>query len=243
MARQRLVVADIHGQISIFRHIADYIAERIAKDRKIEIGFVGDYADRGESGEFNGQWYEDIGSRLVYEKLFELEACFKKKKIDHFFLRGNHERDLMGWIEHESLATAKYTKDLRKTHEGLLAEPSIVPEVKRFLEGTKYYHVDEKEKLLFVHGGVDPEKENILESDPAYFLWARDHFYGSKRNYPYRVVFGHTKMSSPMVQPDRIGIDGGAYENGWLNVLSLDGSRAEVLSFNAEGDMITRYKE
>ena len=243
MARRRLVVADIHGQIDIFRHIADFLMESADRDRKIEIGFVGDYGDRGKSGEFNGKWYEDIGSRLVYEKLFDLREHFRKKKIDHFFLRGNHERDLMGWIEHESLTTAKYTKDLRKTEEGLRAEPSIVEGVMAFLEQTTLYHVDEKEKLLFVHGGVDPEKENILESDPTYFLWARDHFYGSARRYPYRVIFGHTKMRVPMVMADRIGIDGGAYENGWLNVLSLEGSRAEILSFNAEGDMITRYKE
>ncbi len=242
MARRRLVVADIHGQIGIFRHIADYIRSCTARDKKIEIGFVGDYADRGEPGEWQGRHYADIGSRLVYEELFRLKGYFEEKKISYFFLRGNHERDLAGWFDN-GRTTAKYTKDLENTAQGLRAEPSIVPEVLKFIEATALYHVDEKEKLLFVHGGVDPKKENILDSDPTYFLWARDHFYGSTRRYPYRVIFGHTKMTVPMVKEDRIGIDGGAYENGWLNLLSLDGSRAEILSFNAEGDMITRYKE
>jgi hypothetical protein len=50
-------------------------------------------------------------------------------------------------------------------------------------------------------------------------------------------------MPAPFVKEDRIGIDGGAYENGWLNVLLLDGRRAKIISFSAEGDIITRYEE
>lgn len=242
MGQKKLVVADIHGQISIFRHIYDYILEVTRKDRKVEIGFVGDYADRGEPGELNGKSYEDLGSRQVYEKLFALKEHFTQKKIDHFFLMGNHERDMLELIEHRR-TTLKNTEAIKKAHVGICAAPSIEDEVKGFIEATKLYYSDEKNKLLFVHGGVDPEKANILESDPTYFLWARTHFYESKRQYPYRVVFGHTKMTVPFVKRDRIGIDGGAYENGWLNVLLLDGRRAKIISFNCEGDIITRYEE
>ncbi len=216
--------------------------ELTRKEKRIEIGFVGDYADRGEPGELNGTRYEDLGSRQVYEKLFALKAHFREKKIEHFFLMGNHERDMLGLIEHKQ-TTLKNTEAIKKAHAGICAEPSIEKKVKAFIDGTKLYHVDEKNKLLFVHGGVDPEKANILESDPTYFLWARTHFFESKREYPYRVVFGHTKMSVPFVKHDRIGIDGGAYENGWLNVLLLDGRKAKILSFNCEGDIITRYAE
>lgn len=242
MGQKKLVVADIHGQISIFRHIYDYILELTRKDKKLEIGFVGDYADRGEPGELGGVYYDDIGSREVYKLLFDLKKRFVQNRTEHFFLMGNHERDMLGLIEHRQ-TTLKNTEAIKKAHEGICAHPSIELDVRGFIKETMLYRVDEKNKLLFVHGGVDPEKENILDSDPTYFLWARNHFYESGREFPYRVVFGHTKMSTPFVKRDRIGIDGGAYENGWLNVLLLDGQKAKIISFNAEGDIITRYEE
>jgi len=243
LGQKKLIVADIHGQISIFRHIYDYILELTKKDKKIEIGFVGDYADRGEAGEYAGRMYKDIGSRLVYERLMDLETHFKKQKIEHFFLMGNHERDLKGFIEHESKTTLRSLDAIKKAYEGMDAKPSLIPKIEAFLGRMRLFYVDEKNKLMFVHAGVDPEKADIRESDPTYFLWARTHFYESSRIYPYRVVFGHTKMSTPFVKPDRIGIDGGAYENGWLNVLLLDGTKAKIISFNCEGDIITRYEE
>ena len=242
MGKKKLVVADIHGQISIFRHIYDYILDVTRRDRKIEIGFVGDYADRGEPGEFNGKRYEDIGSRLVYEKLMALETYFKHNRIEHFFLKGNHERDLLGLIEHKK-TTLKNVEPIKKAYAGMCAAPSIEGDIRDFIRRMPLYRVDEKYRLLFVHAGVDPEKANILESDPAYFLWARTHFFESRRQFPYRVVFGHTKMPVPFVKHDRIGIDGGAYENGWLNVLLMDGKKAKIISFNSEGDIITRYEE
>ena len=242
MGQKKLVVADIHGQISIFQHIYDYILDVTRLNKKIEIGFVGDYADRGEAGEFNGKAYEDIGSRLVYEKLMALENHFKTNKIPYFFLKGNHERDMLGLIE-DKKTTLKNTEAIKKAYAGICAEPSIEGDIKAFIERMPLYRADKRNRLLFVHAGVDPEEGDILQSDPAYFLWARTHFFESKRRYPYRVIFGHTKMSVPFVKEDRIGIDGGAYENGWLNVLLMDGKKAKIISFNAEGDIITRYEE
>lgn len=243
MGKKKIIVADIHGQISVFRQVYSYIVDAVKKDNTIEVGFVGDYGDRGEGGKLNKKSYKDIGSREVYLLLIELRAYFLKNNIKHFFLRGNHERELLGYIDNKKNVTMSYIFPLENAYEGMCAKPSIIEKVKDFLQDTKLYHLDEEQKQLFVHAGIDPHMENILESDPSYFLWAREHFFNSKRTFPYRVVFGHTKMAMPMVKLDRIGIDGGAYENGWLNVLLFDDNLAKIISFDKNGTVITRCEE
>ena len=90
-----LIIPDIHGQISQYNQVELYIKKVLQEDSGIHIIFLGDYIDRGEDGilevydknedDYIEKYFLDIGSRMVVEKLFELEKYFIDNNVKYTF--------------------------------------------------------------------------------------------------------------------------------------------------------------
>ena len=80
----------------------------------------------------------------------------------------------------------------------------------------------------FVHAGVRPQVP-LEEQVPEDLMWIRDEFIRSKANHGHIVVHGHSITKEVEWQPNRIGIDTGAYYSGLLTALVLEGKEQRLL--------------
>ncbi|HXT35669.1 MAG TPA: metallophosphoesterase family protein [Chloroflexota bacterium] len=199
MSEPRLLVfGDIHGAISPLRRLL----ARVRPQSDDTLLFLGDYIDRGEN------------SRAVLDHLMRLEqehACI--------FLKGNHEdmflrayesmsvldgseamitEEMLLWISNGGITT------LRDFEGGWPSEPYIhwLSRLRLFYETDTHY---------FVHAGLRPGAPPEATTD-ADRMWIREPFLGSDYDWGKTVVFGHTvQIGRPLVHPNKIGIDTGAF--------------------------------
>lgn len=186
-----LVFGDIHGAVGALRRLLARVDPR-ADDTLI---FLGDYIDRGED------------SRAVLDTLIELERA-------HLcvFLKGNHEdmfltacdgglSDWSLWLQNGGMTT------LRDFDQALPPE--------RYMDWLLRLRLHfETETHYFVHAGLRPGAPPDATSDHER-LWIREPFLSSAYDWGKRVIFGHTvQFGEPLVQPNKIGIDTGAFVPG-----------------------------
>ncbi|MCP5405880.1 MAG: metallophosphoesterase [Pseudomonadaceae bacterium] len=218
-------VGDIHGLDALLADLLERITADIADaPSHVTLLFIGDYIDRGPA------------SKQVLERLGNLNF---PANVATVFLRGNHEQallefladpvarpDWLGWGGEETLASygiRLHAPDGRLRTPAALAaeldEALAANNHKVFLQSTKLLH--RQGDYLFVHAGVRPSVplHRQLESD---LLFIREGFVGRPHGLPCRVVYGHTMVAEPLVLPDRIAIDTGAYTGGPLTAAVLE---------------------
>lgn len=212
-------IGDIHG----CHGRLTMLLERLPLDRERDtLVFIGDYINRGPD------------SRLVIETLLQLrEEC-----AHTVFLMGNHEEMLLEYaadgdidrlrLLHEMGVEA--TLDSYGAAMRDLRSLSFLPPAHReFLEGLRMSW--SSGPYLFVHADVCP-----LITDPAApgkgYAPGADQLLASRRlagetptGTGQLVVFGHTAFETPLVRPDRIGIDTGAVYGNMLTALELPAMR------------------
>ncbi|RYG61976.1 MAG: serine/threonine protein phosphatase [Alphaproteobacteria bacterium] len=232
-------IGDVHGR----RDLLELLLETIRQDAqgydgKVTLIGMGDYIDRGPD------------SKGVVDVLMSdaLPAAW-----DKVFLRGNHEQVMLDFMQTAHLGergarcewlawgglqalesygvapfgahgvrdvgalAAEFGETLNKTGHGA------------FFDATQLYHVCGD--YLFVHAGVRrgiPVKNQMAED----LLYIREDFIGKPHDLPFRVVFGHTIMETPLVEDDRIGIDTGAFQSGILTAVRLEDDRTDLLQTN-----------
>ncbi len=225
-------VGDIHGRLDLLDEILATIASDLAEQppaRNVLV-FLGDYIDRGPD------------SRGVIERLM----TGLPKGLEPIFLRGNHEQMLLQtlelprnfdlWAMNGGLATARsYGVDTGRSSR-YEADPvdvirqllKLMPKSHReFLESLPF--MAELGDYLFVHAGVRPGvplKAQALDD----LLFIRDEFLNFRGNFGKMIVHGHTPVQEPDLQPNRIGIDTGAFFTGRLTVLCLEGTDGRFIS-------------
>ena len=196
-----LVFGDLHGAISPLRQVLDRVKPR-PDDTLI---FLGDYIDRGEN------------SRAVIDRLMDLEQQFAC-----VFLKGNHEDMFLqayesmgaGLAEDEMLSEEMI---LWLTNGGMTTirdfDGGWPPDhYVRWLRDLRLFH--ETGTYYFVHAGLHPGLPPEATTD-AERMWIREPFLSSDYDWGKRVVFGHTvQLGRPLVQPNKIGIDTGAFAKG-----------------------------
>ena len=189
--------------------------------------FLGDYINRGPD------------SRKVLDALLELgETC-----AHVVFLMGNHEQALLeyaqtGEVEDLGLlrvmgvdaTAASYGASLRR-----LIDLSCMPaEHQRFLRNLRFSHATDD--YLFTHadctepapvppGGSTIEALHAQRCCQATLLSSRRLGREAACCSGRRVVFGHIPYASPLVRPDRIGIDTGAVFGNLLTAVELPALR------------------
>lgn len=197
-------IGDIHGCLNKLQDLMDKIDIDIKKDTLV---FIGDYIDRGKHS------YE------VVEYLLNLKRRFQQI----VFLKGNHEEMLEKYlagfdkitylVNGGQQALDSYMNNSRKP-DG----PQIPREHLSFFNSLQLFY--ETEDYIFVHAGLK-NKVPLEQQKTEDLLWIRSKFIRSDFNFGKQVVFGHTPLPEPLVQPNKIGIDTGAVYGGKLTCVRL----------------------
>jgi serine/threonine protein phosphatase 1 len=87
-----------------------------------------------------------------------------------------------------------------------------------FLEGTRIEYEDEY--AYYLHAGAKPQQP-VWRTSGLIKMWGTRDFLTSTYDWGKPVVFGHWKMPQPLLAPNKIGIDTGAYESGILSAVRL----------------------
>lgn len=197
-------IGDIHGCLVKLRALIGKIPIDFTRDTLL---FIGDYIDRGPH------------SVEVVDYLIN----FKKRHPGVIFLKGNHEDMLEKYLN----GTDRFTYLLnggQRTLDSYLNQTTkseafpIPAHHKDFYRSLKLYY--ETDKYIFVHAGMRPKVQLEFQENED-LLWIRDKFIYTKYNFGKRVIFGHTPLSKPLVESNKIGIDTGAVYGNVLTCVRL----------------------
>lgn len=227
-----LIVPDIHGTYSVFQKVIEFIKKECEKERVVI--FLGDYMDRGESGEIYGKKFLDAGSFHTLKALLDLEKWAKKQKRELHFLRGNHEIFFEDhFLKERTYAydTYPFFKDAVDALEfAFQNDYALFAKFEEFLENLLPYYLDKENGYLFVHAGVD-FKIGTLETQAkkGIIYWIREMFFYSDEPLPFKVIFGHTPFDEVFIRENKIGLDSGIYNSGFINLLKIDGDSHKII--------------
>lgn len=220
------VVGDIHGRLDLLERLLGDIEREIAArpPRKTLLVFLGDLIDRGPS------------SAQVVERL----RCYRRAGVRTVFLLGNHEEVLLrilagdtslipSWLRFGGAECLRsYGADPQQvvaaddSNAVAAIQAAIPPEHQQFLKS--FADTCRFGDYLFVHAGIRPgvSIDQQLQSD---LRWIREPFLCDDTDHGCIVVHGHTITPEVEEQPNRIGIDTGAYRTGILTALAVEGTR------------------
>lgn len=219
------VIGDIHGR----RDLLGAIVEKVVKDaasqsdtRKPRFIFLGDYIDRGDHSA---------------EVLDFLTGLYDEQRPGFSFLKGNHEAamlafledpidgvDWLSWGGRQTLTSYGLKSVSRKPDRAELIDIrdelyAKAEDHMAFLQGLKRYEVSGD--VICAHASLDPALE--LEAQPdAALLWGQPPSGQGSGLAGKRLIHGHFAAFEPVVRPDRICVDTGAYYSGRLTAIRLD---------------------
>jgi serine/threonine protein phosphatase 1 len=226
-------IGDIHGRCDLLEALQRGIradAEGRAAKRRVLV-YLGDYVSRG------------VDSR----RTVELVRDFALPGFEVVPLKGNHEDLLLTylggnlaagrhWFDFDGLDTlASYgvTAAGNVAHDDANLESlrrqfaaALPAEHFAFFRSLPAGHAEGG--YYFAHGGVRPGVA-LVEQTERDRMWIRKAFLDSKVDHGAVVVHGHSIGRRPVVRPNRIGIDTGAYRSGVLTCLVLEGSERGFL--------------
>ncbi|NJS13242.1 MAG: serine/threonine protein phosphatase [Sphingopyxis sp.] len=229
--RRVYAIGDIHGRDDLFADLIDRIAaddaERGASDTTIVL--LGDLIDRGPD------------SAAVVERTCRLMAQHGNVRL----LSANHEevflKALGGSVEalrffcriggEETIWSYGITGDSYRQmsfEELLPALQTAVPghHVALLKAAEDWVQIGD---YVFVHAGIRPG--TMMDSQkPSDLRWIREAFLDDPRWHGAMVVHGHTITDDIDVQPNRLGIDTGAYASGKLTAVGLEGTERWFLT-------------
>jgi len=224
-------IGDIHGRADLLRALLEMIASdaRKAPAEKERLVYLGDYIDRGHE------------SRQVIDLLLEGPP----PGFEAIYLKGNHEEALLNFLQApafgyewqhygglETLASYGVTglgarlasedfDEARDQFKAALPESHLG--FLRALELSACFG-----DYFFAHAGVRPgvPLEEQLSED---LLWIRAEFTRWRGSFGKIVVHGHSVTEEPEFEPNRIGIDTGAYLTHRLTSVVLEGDKRRLL--------------
>lgn len=200
-------VGDIHGCLDQLQMLLEEVQPDLEKDILL---FVGDYIDRGPD------------SRGVVDYVLKLQQKYPREHV--ICLKGNHEAMFLDFLEGRERELFLFNGGLGTLRDywgfnwDNLKELLLPPEHARFYQELRPYY--ETADYIFVHGGLKPGVP-LPEQQEKDLLWIRGEFITSMEDFGRLVVFGHTPFKSPMVMPNKIGIDTGAVYGNFLTCLKL----------------------
>jgi serine/threonine protein phosphatase 1 len=221
-------IGDIHGRSDLLEKLLDRIWGDAPQSANTLI-FLGDYVDRGPS------------AKSVMECLVQLE----RPGWDIVRLRGNHEEILLEYLKNPEVYQAwrsfggaetllsygvrppmfSDAEELRRVHAEFMA---ALPRAHlALLNGLSFSH--SIGDYFFVHAGVRPGVA-LDRQMPEDTLWIRDEFLSCDASFGKVVVHGHSPSEKPILRPNRIGIDTGAYATGTLTAVKFVSDRCTFLS-------------
>lgn len=200
-------IGDIHGCISNLMSIMDTIDIDVQNDALI---FIGDYIDRGPD------------PKGVVDFVLEL-----REKIEHVIcLLGNHELMFLDYLHDKNVYKKMF---LINGGDHTISSYGVVETAGKIRVDVPENHMDfftsllpyyETEDYIFVHAGLRPAIP-LEKQDMEDLIWIRHEFINSSYDFGKTVVFGHTPLSQPLIDSNKIGIDTGAVYGGKLTCIEL----------------------
>lgn len=189
-------VGDIHGEVTLLKQLLALLPYR----QKDTLVFLGDYLDRGED------------SVATIQTL----SVLKREHPQCAFLRGNHED---AWLECWNGAAFFSFPDMDGAADVWDQWHEKIPfEIGDWLEETLIEYEDEH--AYYVHAGVLLGKP-VWRTSGLQKMWGAQGFIESAYDWGKPVVFGHHRFAEPLLQPNKIGIDTGAFKSGILTAVRL----------------------
>jgi serine/threonine protein phosphatase 1 len=223
-------IGDIHGRRDCLDTLLGMIdADDAARGRAdTKLVFLGDLVDRGAD------------SRGVVERAMHIAQSPKT-----VLLMGNHEEILIRAWEGDRKAAGLFHRvggretmlsygvneaeydacDLADLAE-LVGERVPVEHIAFMKNFIDFWQCGD---YLFVHAGIRPGLP-LDEQRASDMRWIRRDFLDDLRDHGMMVVHGHSITEEVDEQPNRIGIDTGAFASGKLTALGIEGTERWVLS-------------
>lgn len=202
-------IGDIHGCADKLATLLGRLPYEAGRDTLV---FIGDYLDRGP------------GARQVLDQLCRL----RREGVRLVALMGNHEYLLLEYHRSGDPTLLPYLRRLGLEHTlasyggaslAELASLSFMPqEHRKFLYSLIPYW--ETPDYIFVHAGLRYDQP-LEAQDISDFCEVRDTFLAEERDFGKRIVFGHTPFATPLITPNKIGIDTGASYGNLLTAVEL----------------------
>jgi serine/threonine protein phosphatase 1 len=219
------VIGDIHGRRDLLGAMVKKLVEDAGTQddaRKPRFIFLGDYIDRGDHS----------------AEVLDLLSAIETEATHNFsFLMGNHEAamlafledpidgaDWLGWGGRQTLTSYGISSVSRRPDKAELialrdALYGKLGDHLPFLKSLKKY--DTSGDVICAHASLDPALELGAQPDAA-LLWGQPPS-GQGSGMPgKRLIHGHFADFEPVVRPERICVDTGAYYSGRLTAVRLD---------------------
>lgn len=222
-------IGDIHGRLDLFadlvariRHDSDARAPRITR-----LILLGDLVDRGED------------SAALVRQL----RSFPRDEL--IILKGNHEQVmtdaldgnlelLQQWLFFGGDATLRSWGVADDVITGSLSDlwregrRRVTPDTLRWMRRLPLSY--RSGDFFFVHAGVRPGVP-LAAQQPTDLMWITDEFLDSEADHHAVIVHGHSVMEDgPVLLPNRISIDTGAYRTGKLTAVGFEDDRQWTLT-------------
>jgi serine/threonine protein phosphatase 1 len=221
-------VGDVHGRLDLFEAMRDAIEREIAAAPRLfsVVILLGDLVDRGpdSAGVLRAarEWSERRRIHILlgnHEEMF-LRSFGDVDVLRQFLRHGGRETLLSYGIPREQYAAATLPEIQQLARRAVpLADLEFIVGFEDIMAVGDY---------LFVHAGIAPGIP-LEEQKTNNLRWIREPFLSHAEDHGYVVVHGHTIAERPVLRPNRIGIDTGAYDSGRLTALVLEGTRRRFL--------------
>jgi serine/threonine protein phosphatase 1 len=219
-------IGDVHGRLDLLR---DLLA-RIARDdsgrppAKTFIVMLGDLIDRGPDS-------KGVIDYLLAHAEGPARMVFIKGNHEELFLRvlDGDEEVVNDWLTYGGYECAEsygvsQGSTLNSTPGEIIERlrASVPPSHRKFLaDMADTFRFGD---YLFVHAGIRPGVP-VDEQAGKDLRWIREGFLDDRTDHGLVVIHGHTIVDGPEEHVNRIALDTGAYKNGVLTAIGLEGSR------------------
>lgn len=225
-AGQRIyAIGDVHGCLTLLEQLleqidADHLSRSPAEKHLI---FLGDLMDRGPD------------SRGVVERVMQLCTASPNNRC----IAGNHEELFIRAFEADTKITPTFHRaGGRETMLSYGMGEAVYDDSdsQQLAELVCHYvpkaHIDFLSGLadwvqagdyLFVHAGIRPGRP-LADQKQSDMRWIREEFTKSEQDHGMIVIHGHSITEFVDDQPNRIGIDTGAFATGKLTAIALEGT-------------------
>lgn len=216
-------VGDVHGRLDLLDALLDRIEEDSAGrgPGEVTVLLLGDLVDRGPDSA--GVVERAMGWKRGFARLDSLLGNHDAAMVAS--LRGDF-RWFDAWLGFGGVETLQsYGVDQAVIATGdpyriaAAARACVPAEHLRWLADRPT--AVRKGGYLFVHAGVRPGRR-LDRQEREDLLWIRHEFLGSRANHGAMIVHGHSIVEEIDEQPNRIGIDTGAFSSGRLTAIGLE---------------------
>ena len=223
--RRVYAIGDIHGRLDLFERLLALIEEDDAGRAPLPCHLIllGDLVDRGTQ------------SAQMVERAIALAHGSSTVR----FVKGNHEEVFVGGARGSArfagycrqiggaATLASYGLDLDACAE--MGDEAVAAWMLNHVPRSHVDFLDRFEDMLtmgdylFVHAGIRPGVP--LDAQRAADLhWIRGEFLHHRGGHGRMVIHGHSITADVDEQPNRIGIDTGAWKSGKLTAIGLQGT-------------------